>query len=127
MLTGTLTGGKLAAHLGLAVLGFLVGVAGSLVQAGWFPGGLLLALLGVAGLCYGGAVASGGRSGGAAGGAGWLIAVLLLSLNRPEGDFLFGAGIGSYVFLLGGMVVAVICATLAKKPQPGRRADRLDG
>ncbi|GAA2924814.1 hypothetical protein GCM10020221_21010 [Streptomyces thioluteus] len=127
MLTGTLTAGKLAAHLGLVVLGFLVGVAGSLVQAGWSPGGLLLALLGVAGLCYGGAVVTGGRSGGAAAGIGWLIAVLLLSLNRPEGDFLFEAGIGSYVFLLGGMVIAVICATLAKKPQPGRPVDRLDG
>ncbi|GAA0391289.1 DUF6113 family protein [Streptomyces luteireticuli] len=126
MLTGTLTAGKLAAHLGLVVLGFLVGVAGSLVQAGWSPGGLLLALLGVAGLCYGGAVLA-GRSGGAAGGVGWLLAVLMLSLNRPEGDFLFEAGIGSYVFMLGGMTVAVICATLAKKPQPGRPVDRLDG
>ncbi|MBH1935641.1 hypothetical protein I5Q34_15415 [Streptomyces sp. AV19] len=127
MLTGTLTAGKVAAHLGLVVLGFLVGVAGSLVQSGWAPGGLLLALLGVAALCYGGAAVTGGRAGGAAGGIGWLLAVLLLSLNRPEGDFLFEAGVGSYVFMLGGMAIAVICATLAKKPQPGRPADRLDG
>ena len=45
--------------------------------------------------------------------AGWMIAVVLLTASRPEGDFLFGAGVGSYLFLLGGMAVAVMCATLA--------------
>ncbi|MFF4404161.1 DUF6113 family protein [Streptomyces sp. NPDC001262] len=117
--------GRLAAYVLLAVLGFAVGVAGSLVQGGWFPAGLLLALLGIAGLCYGGLTATGTRVGGAAPGAGWLIAVLMLSSTRPEGDFLFGAGIGSYVFLLGGMIVAVMCATLPKLPQPGGPAARL--
>ncbi|GAA3046724.1 hypothetical protein GCM10020000_28480 [Streptomyces olivoverticillatus] len=48
------TPGRLAGYLGLAVLGFLAGTAGALVQGGWFPGGLLLALLGIAGLCWGG-------------------------------------------------------------------------
>ncbi|GHF15266.1 MULTISPECIES: DUF6113 family protein [Streptomyces] len=117
--------GRLVAYVLLAVLGFAVGVAGSLVQGGWFPGGLLLALLGIAGLCYGGLKAVGTRIGGGAPGAGWLVAVLMLSATRPEGDFLFGAGIGSYVFLLGGMIVAVMCATLPKPPQPGGPAARL--
>lgn len=117
--------GRLTAYVLLAVLGFVVGVAGSLVQGGWFPGGLLLALLGIGGVCYGGLTATGTRIGGAAAGAGWLVAVLMLSSTRPEGDFLFGAGIGSYVFLLGGMIVAVMCATLPRLPQPGGPAARL--
>ncbi|MFI9205217.1 DUF6113 family protein [Streptomyces sp. NPDC053048] len=110
--------GRVFAYLGLAVLGSVVGVGGALVQGGWFPGGLLLALLGVGGLCYGGTVAMLSRTGGLVPLAGWLIAVLFLAANRPEGDFLFGAGLGSYAFLLGGMIVAVMCATVPKLPQP---------
>ncbi|KPC91328.1 membrane protein, partial [Streptomyces sp. NRRL F-6602] len=44
--------------------------------------------------------------------AGWMAAVILLTTTRPEGDFVFAAGGGSYLFLLGGMALAVICATL---------------
>ncbi|MYS45155.1 hypothetical protein GTW59_23355, partial [Streptomyces sp. SID89] len=54
------------------------------------------------------------RGGAVAGAAGWLIAVMLLTASRPEGDFLFAAGGGSYLFLLGGMALAVICATLGR-------------
>lgn len=96
--------GRMAAYLGLFMLGLVVGAAGSLVQAAWFPGGLLLAL---------------------AGAAGWMLAVILLTASRPEGDFLFAAGVGSYAYLLGGMAVAVICATLAPTRQPGGRSVRL--
>ncbi|MFC3575806.1 DUF6113 family protein [Streptomyces yaanensis] len=113
------SGGRMAAYLGLVVLGAAVGVAGGLVQSGWFPGGLLLALAGAAGLFVGGARAVGTRAGAIAPAAGWVVAVVLLTASRPEGDFLFGAGAGSYLFLLGGMAVAVICATLARGPQQG--------
>lgn len=109
---------RIAAYLGLFALGLVVGVAGALVQAGWFPFGLLLALAGAAGLFLGAARATGGKAGAVAAAAGWFVAVILLSLGRPEGDFLFGAGIGSYVFLLGGMALAVICATLGPGRQP---------
>ncbi|MGW2557752.1 DUF6113 family protein [Streptomyces sp. NPDC001514] len=124
-MTKSLKPGRIAAYLGLAVLGFLVGTAGSLVQAAWFPAGLLLALLGVAGLFYGGLRATGTQLGVVAPAAGWIAAVLLLSAGRPEGDGLFAGGIGEIVFLLGGMVVAVICATMARLPQPGGRTGRL--
>ncbi|MBF6052510.1 membrane protein [Streptomyces eurocidicus] len=117
--------GRLALYAALAVLGALVGIAGGLVQAGWFPGGLTLALLALAGLCYGGLTAARTRLGGAAPGAGWLAAVLLMTDSRPEGDFLLGAGLGSYAFLLGGMAVAVMCATLPKLPQPDGSPVRL--
>ncbi|MEV5505881.1 DUF6113 family protein [Streptomyces orinoci] len=124
-MTERLNFGRLLGYAGLLVLGALVGLAGSLVQAGWFPGGLLLALLAVAGVTYGGVTATGTRTGGAVAGAGWLLAVVLALGNRPEGDFLFPAGLTTYVFLLGGMVLAVMCATLAGLPQPRGGAGRL--
>ncbi|GCB49552.1 DUF6113 family protein [Streptomyces sp. NL15-2K] len=117
--------GRAAAYLGLFVLGVVVGIAGALVQSGWFPGGLLLALAGEAGLCLGGARAAGSRGGAVAPAGGWMIAVILLTASRPEGDFVFAAESGSYLFLLGGMAVAVICATLAQGRQPDGDAVRL--
>ncbi|KAA0929781.1 DUF6113 family protein [Streptomyces apricus] len=116
---------RIAAHLGLFLLGGVVAVAGSLVQSGWFPGGLLLALAAAAGLFLGGLRATGGRAGAVVPAAGWMIAVVLLTSSRPEGDFLFAAGAGSYLFLLGGMTVAVMCATLGGGRQPGGAAARL--
>ncbi|MBM7087365.1 DUF6113 family protein [Streptomyces sp. NPDC012461] len=110
---------RIAAHLGLLVLGAVVAVAGSLVQPGWFPAGLLLALAGEAGLCLGAARAMGSRGGAVSAAAGWTLTVILLTASRPEGDFLFAAGSGSYLFLLGGIAVAVICATLGAGRQPG--------
>ncbi|MFE6284717.1 DUF6113 family protein [Streptomyces sp. NPDC057877] len=109
---------RIVVYLGLFLLGAVVGGAGALVQAGWFPGGLLLALAGAAGLFLGGARALGGRGGAIAPAAGWMVAAVLLTASRPEGDFLFAAGAGSYLFLLGGMGVAVMCATLATGRQP---------
>ncbi len=120
-----LRAGRLGACALLFVLGAVVGVAGSLVQGGFFPAGLLLALLGAAGLFYGGSRAIGTRAGAVAPAAGWLVAVMLLTATRPEGDFLFGAGIVSYGYLLGGMAVAVMCATLGQGPQPAAPAARL--
>ncbi|ANP49262.1 hypothetical protein J2Z21_002115 [Streptomyces griseochromogenes] len=117
--------GRAAAYLGLFVLGALVALAGALTQAAWFPGGLLLALAGAAGLFVGGSYALGGRGGAVAPVVGWIVTVMLLTASRPEGDFLFGAGGGSYLFLLGGMAVAVICATLAPGRQPGGGSARL--
>ncbi|MFJ2159932.1 DUF6113 family protein [Streptomyces sp. NPDC087856] len=116
---------RVLAYAGLFVLGAVVGTAGALVQAAWFPGGLLLALVGAAGLFLGGARAAGGRGGAVAPAAGWMVAVILLTASRPEGDFLFGAGVGSYLFLLGGMVVAVMCATLGLGRQPSSPDVRL--
>ncbi|MFF9406878.1 DUF6113 family protein [Streptomyces anandii] len=117
--------GRAAAYLGLFLLGAVVGVAGALMQAAWFPGGLLLALAGAAGVFLGGARAARSRGGAVAGAAGWMVVVVLLTASRPEGDFLFAAGGGSYLFLLGGMALAVICATLGSGRQPDGRGVRL--
>lgn len=117
--------GRAALYAGLFVLGAVIGAAGALLQPAWFPGGLLLALAAEAGLCLGAGRAVGRRGGAVAPAAGWALAVVLLTTSRPEGDFVFAAGIGSYLFLLGGIVVAVMCATLAPVRQPDGDAARL--
>ncbi|MGW1889775.1 DUF6113 family protein [Streptomyces sp. NPDC002004] len=120
-----LTPGRIAAYVGLFVLGAVVAVAGALVQGGLFPGGLLLALAAAAGTFVGGARATGARAGAIAPAAGWMLTVVLLTTSRPEGDFAFGVGVGSYLFLLGGMAIAVICATLGQPPHQGPPSARL--
>ncbi|MEG3629658.1 DUF6113 family protein [Streptomyces poriticola] len=105
-------------HVVLFAAGAVVGVAGALVQPAWFPGGLLLALAAEAGLCLGAARAVGTRGAAVSPAAGWALAVVLLTVSRPEGDFVFAAGSGSYLFLLGGIALAVMCATLAPVRQP---------
>ncbi|HEY5832989.1 DUF6113 family protein [Streptomyces sp.] len=113
---------RLLAYAVLGALGALVAVAGSLVQAGWFPGGLLLALAGCAALFYGGVRATRTRLGAAVPAAVWVLCVLLLSTSRPEGDFLFAAGVGPYIYLLGGAMTAVICASVPQLPSSGLNA-----
>jgi hypothetical protein len=118
MLTDRPRPGRLLAYLGLGALGLLAGVAGSLVQAGWFPLGLLLSLGGAAGLFWGGALATRTRAGAGAPAGGWALAVLLLTASRPQGDFIFASGAGSYVFLLGGMALAGASVALAPVGRP---------
>ncbi|MER7109076.1 DUF6113 family protein [Streptomyces sp. NPDC000229] len=109
-------------YAGLAVLGAVVGLAGALVQSAWFPGGLLLALTACAGLFYGGLRATGTQVGVVAPGVGWLVAVVLLSLGRPEGDQVFWGGAAELVYVLGGMVAAVMCATIPRLPHRDGRS-----
>lgn len=117
--------GRIAAYLGLAVFGWLVGLAGSLVQGVWFPGGLVLSLLATAGLFYGSLRATGTQLGVLAPAVGWLAAIVVLSIGRPEGDGVFSAGIGPLIFMLVGMAVAVMCATMSRAVQPGGAPRRL--
>lgn len=112
-MTGTLTAGRIAACLGLLVVGALTGAAGWLVVDLWFPGGLVLALLSVFGLFLGGRIALGTGLGVGGAAVGWFLAYVMLSVPRPEGDFLLSSsGIGMYAYLLGGTVLAVMCATM---------------
>ncbi|MFB6816676.1 DUF6113 family protein [Streptomyces sp. NPDC056347] len=115
---------RIGGYAGLAVLGALVGIAGTLVQAAWFPGGLLLALLAAAGLFHGGRLVLGTQLGALAPAGGWLISIVVLLGGRPEGDYVFGDELGLTLFLLGGMAVAVICATMSRVPLPGTGSGR---
>ena len=108
-------GARTTAYLLLTVLGVAVGLAGCFVQALWFPGGLLLALGAAFALFHGGRALTGTRPGAALPAVGWFAMLLIANTPRPEGDFLLAASTGSYVFLLGGMALAVICATLPSR------------
>ncbi|MER5551501.1 DUF6113 family protein [Streptomyces sp. NPDC002793] len=107
---------RILVYVGLAVLGAAVGLAGAFLQAALFPGGLLLALAASAGVFYGGRVAAGTQLGALAPAVGWFVAVVVLLGGRPEGDYLFGEELGLALFMLGGMAVAVMCATMARPP-----------
>ncbi|QCW80695.1 hypothetical protein EQG64_23715 [Streptomyces sp. S6] len=122
--TGRPNPGRIAAYFGLAVLGALVALAGTLVQAAWFPGGLVIALAGSAGLFYGGRILTGTQIGALAPAVGWFITVFLLLSGRPEGDYVFGDELGLALFMLGGTAVAVMCATTSKVPQSATRRGR---
>lgn len=122
--TGRPNPGRIAAYFGLAVLGALVALAGTLVQAAWFPGGLIIALAGSAGLFYGGRILTGTQIGALAPAVGWFITVFLLLSGRPEGDYVFGDELGLALFTLGGTAVAVMCATTSKVPQSATRRGR---
>lgn len=120
--TGTFGVVRLFLYALLLVAGAVVAAAGALVQAGWFPGGLILSLLAAVGLFLGAGRALESRAAAVAPAVGWMITVVLLTSNRPEGDFTFAAGIGSYLFLLGGMALAVMCATLWQPSQSASSA-----
>ncbi len=109
----------------LGALGVPVAVAGSLVQGGWFPGGLMLALAGSAGLFHGGGLLTRSRIGAALPAFVWFLTVMYLSMVRPEGDFLFTAGLSPYIYLLGGMAIGAVCATLPRRTPPGAPGARL--
>ncbi|OKK20741.1 hypothetical protein AMK16_09935 [Streptomyces sp. CB00455] len=110
---GKTTPWRIAGGLALLVVGALTGAAGWLVVDLWSPGGLLLALAALLGLFLGGRIALGVGFGVGGPAAGWFLAYVLLGVPRPEGDFLLGSsGIGMYAYLLGGTVLAVMCATM---------------
>ncbi|MFZ3472672.1 DUF6113 family protein [Streptomyces sp. 4.24] len=113
-MSGTWTPGRIAVLLGLLAAGVLAGTAGWLVVDLWFPAGLVLALLALFGLFLGGRLALGTGIGVGAGAAGWFLSYVILSVPRAEGDFLLSSsGIGMYAYLLGGVVLAVMSATMS--------------
>ncbi|MGR8008470.1 DUF6113 family protein [Streptomyces hypolithicus] len=120
-----MTPARVAAYALLVLIGALAGAAGVLVHAAWAPGGLLLALLATAAAFYGGMSAMGAKSGVGAAATGWLVAVIAMTVSRPEGDLLIGGTGISYAYMLGGMGIAVICATVLSLPQPAMGSARL--
>ncbi len=116
---------RVVSYVVLAALGVAVGVAGALVQNGWFPGGLLLALAGSAALFHGGGKLTRSRLGAVVPTVLWFLTVMYLTVSRPEGDFLFAAGIGPYIYLLGGMAAGAICVGLSRHTPTGRPDARI--
>jgi len=114
-------------HVALVPLGFGVGVLGSFVHAVGprepveVPLGLLWAYAMTAALLAVGRLVTGARSGAAAASAGWVVALLLLSAPRPEGDLVVTGSLVGYAWLLGGLVVcAAGVGWPTAAPAPGR-------
>jgi hypothetical protein len=103
---------RTAAYVLLTLLGAAVGLAGCFVQPLWFPGGLALALAAAFAVFYGGRALTGTKLGAGLPALGWFAVLLVANSPRPEGDYLVLADLGSFVFLLGGLGLAVICATM---------------
>ncbi|MEU3569650.1 DUF6113 family protein [Kitasatospora sp. NPDC036755] len=103
---------RIAAYVLFFLLGAVVSVCGSFVQALWPPVGVLLALAATAATFYGGLRVTGTRLGAAAPAAGWFLAMLLLIVPRPEGDNVLWSNATSLAWLFAGSVLGVICATL---------------
>ena len=101
--------------------GAVAGLLGSFVHA-LEPAGLPLGLLVALALSAGVFLTMGlafGRPAVAAAALGWLLVVLLLSTQRPEGDLVVTGSLVGYGWLLGGFLVAGGC--LAPRSAGARR------
>lgn len=102
---------RLLLHAVLVALGLLVGALGSFVHAqvvAGVPVGLLCAYALTAAALATAGLASRSRSGPAATAAGWLLALLLLSAPRPEGDLVVPGDLLGYAWSLGGLVLVAV-------------------
>ena len=102
---------RLLLHAVLLALGVLVGALGSFVHAqvvAGVPVGLLCAYALMAAALVTAGLATRSRSGPAATAAGWLVALLLLSAPRPEGDLVVAGDLTGYAWSLGGLVLAAV-------------------
>jgi hypothetical protein len=116
-----------------ALAGAVAGLLGSFMHA-LEPAGLPLGLLVAGALSAAVFVTSGlalGRPGAVAAAGGWLLVVLLLASQRPEGDLVVPGSLDGYLWLLGGMLVAGVCMVPRyrvpdRRPHDPPSADRED-
>jgi hypothetical protein len=127
-------GGRRAAvatHAVCALLGALVGAAGSFVQAAsldvgpmQLPYGVLLALGASAATVVAAGRATARRTGALLTAVAWIVAVLSTMVPRAEGDLVLAARWPAYLWVYGGMVVVGLSAVLAPvRPTVGRGPD----
>jgi hypothetical protein len=112
-----------------ALAGAVAGLLGSFVHA-VEPAGLPLGLLLAAALSAAVFVTCGlalGRPGAVAAAGGWLLVVLLLASQRPEGDLVVPGSTEGYLWLLGGMLVAGACTVPRYQRPPPRPPDQPSG
>ncbi|WP_143227016.1 DUF6113 family protein [Actinomadura mexicana] len=110
-----------AAYAALGVLGGVFGVVGSFAQD-WSVGPVPLVALVLVALVFAMAWASGRAMGGRLGALipalVWGVVVFVLQMRRPEGDLVVPATLPGYVFVIGGMVAAVIAIMLVPPARP---------
>lgn len=110
---------------GLLVGGLLLGATGALVQRSHaviagrpVPWGVVVVLVTLLAAVRGAAWWARRRAGGIVVAAGWLLATLLLARSGPGGDVLLPDDWRSHLYLLGGVVVALV-AVLVPLPRHG--------
>ncbi|MEV3922939.1 DUF6113 family protein [Actinomadura coerulea] len=110
-----------AAYAALAVLGGVFGVVGSFAQD-WSLGPVPLVALVLVALVFVMAWASGRAMGGRLGAfipvLAWGVVVFVLQMRRPEGDLVVAATLPGYLFVIGGMVAAVVGIMLVPPARP---------
>jgi hypothetical protein len=122
---------RLPAHLAGLVGGLLVGCAGSFLQAVVvdagpvaLPVGLVAALTLTAYAVLRCGQLAGSRGGALMALAGWLIAVIAVSLPTSEGDVVLPNATRSLVWLYGGTVTAAACVLPAHARRPAADSGR---
>jgi Family of unknown function (DUF6113) len=121
----------------LVPLGFVVGVAGSFVQAmdvrlagGIVPWGVALAIASTWGLLMLTRAAAPGRLMLGLVMLAWLLGVIPFTIQRPEGDIVIPSGVTGFVFLVAGVLVAGvglgISAQSAKSVEGAKASDTIE-
>ncbi|HEY2831154.1 MAG TPA: DUF6113 family protein [Sporichthyaceae bacterium] len=95
----------IAVSVGVALLGFVVAVAGAFEHAEKAPVGLLVSLLAEGSVAFAAGVHTRSRFGAALPVLAWVAATLLGATERPEGDLVIPADSLGYAYLLGGLVL----------------------
>ncbi|GAA4346274.1 hypothetical protein GCM10023178_58940 [Actinomadura luteofluorescens] len=110
-----------AAYAALGILGGVFGVVGAFAQD-WSVGPVPLVSIVLVALVFLMAWASGKAMGGRLGAfvpaLVWGVVVFFLQLRRPEGDLVVSATLPGYLFVVGGMVAAVVGIMLVPPARP---------
>ena len=121
--------GTVLAYSSLIAAGFVVGVAGSFVQAVTIqvgpisvPIGLIGVLAATALVFFAGAWLDHRPIGVLLPALAWLLGVFPFTIKRPEGDLVLSGDLYSYGYLLLGAALAVLAAMYPGRSSPGARA-----
>ncbi|KAB2341264.1 DUF6113 family protein [Actinomadura rudentiformis] len=110
-----------AAYGALGLLGALLGVVGSFLQD-WTIGSVPVAAVLLVILNFGFIRLAGwamdGRMGAVIPTLTWTVVVFIGSQQRPEGDLIVPGTLAGYVFLIGGLVAAVIAVSMVPSRRP---------
>ncbi|MFF0519239.1 DUF6113 family protein [Actinomadura nitritigenes] len=117
-----------AAYAALGLLGGVFGLVGSYAQE-WTAGDVPVTSIVLVPLVYAmvrlAGLGMGGKIGAAVPAVVWGAAVIVMSMQRPEGDLVVPGTLAGYVYIVGGMVAAGIA--VARVPSPGPSGQWLTG
>ncbi|WP_131741904.1 DUF6113 family protein [Actinomadura roseirufa] len=109
-----------AVYAALGLLGGVFGLVGSYAQ-GWTAGDVPVAAVVLVPLVFAmvrlAGWGTGGRIGATVPAVVWGVVVFVMSMRRPEGDLVVPATLSGYVYIIGGMVAAVL--GVARVPSAG--------